>query len=344
MKIKHLLGYSVFHFVVDLSCIYFMMSDVVRYAGSGERWLLLAVIYNFMAFALPALLGLISDMVQKNDLLAAIGCILIAIGYMLSVSLTVSVVLIGIGNGLFHIGGGRQILNESEQRYAPSGIFISTGAMGVWLGSLWGKTGYNLKTLFGGCMLLCAIVLLCMYYHWKDALKEKKSTVFEGVKPDFAAFAFALLIVVVIRSHYGAILNYSWKSPVWMGCIFTCMIVGGKFAGGLIADKIGIKKATMLSLGMAGALALFSFESSICGCLSIFFFNMTMPLTLSLMAELFPKNPGFAFGLLMFALFIGTLPTLVGDWNFLFSKQGLFGLCLISLVLMQWEIRMKGKS
>ena len=51
MKIKHLLGYSVFHFVVDLSCIYFMMSDVVRYAGSGERWLLLAVIYNFMAFA-----------------------------------------------------------------------------------------------------------------------------------------------------------------------------------------------------------------------------------------------------------------------------------------------------
>ena len=49
-------------------------------------------------------------------------------------------------------------------------------------------------------------------------------------------------------------------------------------------------------------------EAAIFGLTAVFLFNMTMPLTLYLLADKFPNQPGFAFGLLTFGLFLGFLP------------------------------------
>ena len=48
------------------------------------------------------------------------------------------------------------------------------------------------------------------------------------------------------------------------------------------------------------------------GLVSLFLFNMTMPITLYLLAKEMKGMPGFAFGILTFALFIGYLPVLYG--------------------------------
>ena len=64
------------------------------------------------------------------------------------------------------------------------------------------------------------------------------------------------------------------------------------------------------------------------------FFNMTMPITLYWMVCIFPKMPGFAFGFLTFALFLGFLPGYFG-WH-----SGVDGAvsggtgCLVSLALL----------
>ena len=53
-------------------------------------------------------------------------------------------------------------------------------------------------------------------------------------------------------------------------------------------------------------------DHMIMGLLALFFFNMTMPVTLYLLAEQMQELPGFAFGILTFGLFVGYLPVLYG--------------------------------
>ena len=75
---------TVFHFLVDLSCIYFLTGVMIPMAISHEEWLSWAVFYNFMAFALPALLGWLMDRFLPHDNLypAVVGMCLVACGYL----------------------------------------------------------------------------------------------------------------------------------------------------------------------------------------------------------------------------------------------------------------------
>ncbi|MBQ8563373.1 MAG: hypothetical protein IJ443_05755, partial [Firmicutes bacterium] len=54
---------------------------------------------------------------------------------------------------------------------------------------------------------------------------------------------------------------------------------------------------------------LFGAESPLLSLAGILLFNMTMPVTLCALADLMPKNPGFAFGLTTLALLLGTAVT-----------------------------------
>jgi hypothetical protein len=68
---------------------------------------------------------------------------------------------------------------------------------------------------------------------------------------------------------------------------------------------------------------------------------MTMPLTLSLLVKEMPRYPGFAFGFLMLALFLGTLPVTPGGFHAFKSPAGLSILCLVSLVLLLAVLRVR---
>ena len=149
--------------------------------------------------------------------------------------------------------------------------------------------------------------------------------------PDFAYYAD--------NSYYGGLTNFPWKTGFTIGLVFTLCVAGGKFCGGILADKIGIRKAVILSLGAAGLTALLSFKNPVAGCISIFFFNMTMPLTLSLLVNLMPRFSGFAFGLLMLALFLGTLPGMLLGLTRFATPAGLSFLCFLSMVVLLCESR-----
>lgn len=339
-----LFAYTVIHFLVDLSCIYFLTGIMIPMFASHEEWLLLAVFYNIMAFAFPMAIGLLADIFRKNVPLSAAGCLCVAVGCIIWRYPYLSVFFMGLGNGMFHIGGGRQVLEHSKKHYTPCGVFISSGAMGVYFGYAWGAAHYPLWKLFTAAMLMCALFLWIMRgkepHCPQKAAAESVSA--SGNRKYFVAAVMSLLIVVCIRSYYGGILSYSWKKG-WLALIFSLCIAGGKMAGGILADKLGIMSAAVMSLCMAAVLAVFSFGSPVCGCASIFFFNMTMPLTLSLLAGLMPETQGFAFGILMFALFLGTLPEMLGSWDFFFNPAGLAALCLVSVCLLAWEIKAERK-
>ena len=153
-----------------------------------------------------------------------------------------------------------------------------------------------------------------------------------------------IFFVVIIRSYYGFAAKFSWNRGFVTGLIFTLCVVAGKFTGGILADKLGVKWASVISLGGAGLLALAAEVSPVAGCVSILLFNMTMPVTLVLLTDLWNELPGFAFGALMMALFLGTLPDMAWNIHWLSSPVGLLILCMISLALLLGAIFMKERK
>ncbi len=311
--------YTIMHFLVDLTCIYRLYAQVMPLSGTYRNWLLLVLLYNFLAFALPAVMGLLADLTDSSDTMAALGCILTAVPVFFGAAAVPAVIAQGIGNGLFHVGAGRRVLMDSHGKFAHSGIFISSGAIGVFLGTFWKNqySGPALRTL-AAVLALCAAVLLMfgiisgeagrLFGHstgFPRQQREKRKVHLLTVP------VVMILLVVLLRSFYGHCISYDWKNTALKSFLFTLCIAGGKAAGGIAADRIGVKKTSVLSLGGAALLVLFSADTPVMGYGSIFLFNMTMPLTLGLIAGYMKQFPGLAFGALMAALFAGTLPDLI---------------------------------
>ena len=387
---------SVIHFLVDLTCIYYMNGVLFPMAVTSRMFLTWAVYYNFCAFALPTLVGYLADRFLPDSdkvrelsghdrhhtkspgsfrlLLAAAGCLLVGIGWFFFRIPVLMITLIGVGNGMFHVGAGMEVLHDSDSRFAPPGMFIATGAVGVFLGTTWGKQFLPLWNTFIIVMFLSAAGLILWSFLMKlvqgqgnpqggndfqsaasqGSLQGINYRPAEAVAPNSVASSMLsvpkksmkasvvccllLFFVVFIRSYYGGLTSYTWKTGFTIGLVFTLCVAGGKFCGGILADKIGIRKAVILSLGAAGLTALLSFKNPIAGCTSIFFFNMTMPLTLSLLVDLMPRYSGFAFGLLMLALFLGTLPGMLLGLTLFATPTGLLFLCLLSMAILLIEL------
>ncbi len=102
-----------------------------------------------------------------------------------------------------------------------------------------------------------------------------------------------------------------WKTGVLASAFSVLAVVGGKMAGGFLSAWKGLYRTAAVSLVLAAVCYLFSSVMPL-GLVALFLFNMTMPITLYWMICAFPQMPGFAFGCLTFALFLGFLPGYLG--------------------------------
>lgn len=301
--------YSAGHFLVDLTCAYLMISLV---AAAGEaRWLCL-LLYNFCAFALQMPAGLIADKWNHNTATAAAGIALTLSAFAFFPLPLLCAVILGIGNCLYHVGGGVDVLHFSETRQWMLGVYVSPGAIGLFLGGLLAQ-----KELFslpvGFVLILTASLLTALGLHMLHPLQKPSDNVppsIEAVGRAPILAVIALLLVVVLRSYVGITLSFPWKTGVW-SLLAVLGVAFGKAAGGFLADRMGALRASVVTLSLCALLFLFS-DLPLCGLAAVFLFNMTMPLTLFAMARLFPGARGFAFGTLTFALFLGYLPTHLG--------------------------------
>lgn len=292
--------YSAAHFAVDLCCAVTVFSA----ARTLDEGAILFLIYNFCAFALQLPLGAVIDIKGSSPLFAAAGCALVGFGMYLGG--TAAAVAVGLGNAAFHVGAGVDILKRSEGCASLLGIFVSPGAIGVFLGSLLTPAAWVRFALMPLCMSVFALLIfqLCG----------------KGEKPDPTPFslpekggivALGLLTVVFIRSLGGMAMNFMWKSGAW-AYAFTLCVVLGKTLGGIAGDKLGMKATAIFSLLGAAVLFIFTDDSPLFGIFAALLFNITMPLTLHRAAQLFGEYKGTAFGLLTLGLFIGFLPSYTG--------------------------------
>lgn len=304
--------YSLAHFWVDLSCALLAF----RSLSASPDFALCLLLYNFCAFALQMPLGLLADRLDRNGAVAAAGCALVALAYAVPLPLAAAVTA-GVGNALFHLGGGIDTLNTGLDRSAALGIFVSPGAVGLFLGTLWGRG--DAVSLWAGpvglLVLAGAILWLCRrtFGSLRSGNAPLDPTPREGWGP-----LVPLFLVVVLRSYMGANQAFAWKSQGQWALVLTLALALGKAGGGLLSDRLGPRRAAGWSLGLAVALYLLS-GAPLPGLLAVFLFNMTMPMTLWAAAQLLPGAKGFGFGLLTFALFVGYLPVYLG-WPAVFGN------------------------
>ncbi len=317
--------YSVLHLLVDGVCALAMFGYFLSWED-GRFYLL---IYNFCAFALQMPMGALLDILcagrqekaRRWPLIAALAGVLCTI-----VGAVTHPAVLGFGNALFHVGGGVGTIEEDRQRQWQGrglGVFVAPGALGLYLGTLLAKGGAAKAGLGAACVLMAGLCAVWIYrqrrgragaaeYGGQRPLTERESGICIS-HGGFSAFRLAVccFAVVILRSYIGMTVQFPWKTTVVSGLIAALAVVCGKAAGGFLAAQYGYRRIAGISLSAAAVCFQFS-DMLPMGAAALFLFNMTMPVTLYLVIDRFPQMPGFTFGLLTFALFLGFLPVYFG--------------------------------
>lgn len=317
-------AFALCHFVVDFACVSTMLCAVSRVLGesgqgSMEVVALSILLYDIVAFTLQLPIGIALDQLDKNSYAALLSYALVGAGVILSlVPIALlewpAILLLAIGNALFHSAGGLSVLNISQKHAGPSGIFIATGAIGVFLGTQSAQMG-RLQIAFSLLVLLflCALITLVVQK------VNKKYWNVHNVSFDISELSFNTLLaiallsfVVALRSYVGMVMAFPWKSEMLLLVLSILGVFAGKALGGVVADRIGFRTTAIFSLIVAATLFVPSWEIPVMGLLGVFFFNFTMSITLASLANILPNAKGTAFGLASFSLAVGALPALAG--------------------------------
>ncbi len=323
--------YSTLHMLVDGLCAFSMYA----FFKGNEHWYLFVLMYNFCAFALQLVFGALMDLLQKlqeaGNLKKAENADLPVVCAGLGLLFTLAgafihPVVLGIGNALFHVGGGIGVIREDRLKRLKGqalGIFVAPGALGLYLGGYF--AGKLTVASARGIVFIFAALFVAFYAPFvigdkkprkrseKAEMHEKTLSERERNEPAVlivAAIALAF-IVVVLRSYAGTSISFSWKTGLVYGLACTLAVVLGKMAGGILSARVGTEVTIVSSL----VLATYSYAHSTTpffGIMALFFFNMTMPVTLYMVVRRLRDYPGFSFGLLTLALFLGFLPSYFG--------------------------------
>ncbi len=358
--------HTISHALVDMGCAMLIYAMTAQYLTDMEAFLAV-LLYDFIAFCLQFPLGMWLDGKEKKRipatdfprLAAVVGMFLVAwvdVIYAVIRSLhgdapvVVGVImylsfLAGIGNALFHIGAGVEVLNHSgkPEQAGPSGIFVSAGALGLYLGAKAKLIG--IENLY---VMAAALVVLSIVETRSKRLDNSRTDATSSQSvPDTSTAAarvaapswvtLLLTLIIVYRSFLGFAMKYTWRVDFKTGLIAVIGIVLGKAIGGIVSDRFGWRKVMISSLLIGAAAALYSEDFLPAGVLTLFLFNMTMPVTMVGLARALPGEAGMAFGLNTVALFIGFAVHLMTGGEV--SSWVLCALILLSAIVLAVALR-----
>ena len=288
---------SAMHFMTDFICAFAV------YRALSEGKMVDVILYNFCAFVLQMPLGLVADVMKTRNREDS-SLLMIASGSILTVSALAGspVWVYGLGNALFHVGGGMITMHEDQENGFKGrglGSFVAPGALGLFAGNL--VAGNRVIRVFAAVVMMALCLWLFLIVKNDNPVRENH----EFTLDDASVMTIVItVLVVIIRSYIGLAVSFSWKQGLLLGFLNVLCVASGKTLGGFCGSRFGYRKTVIVSLLMATVLY-FLGNIPVCGLLAVLLFNMTMPVTLYLLAEKMRHLEGFAFGILTFALFIG---------------------------------------
>lgn len=306
----HLVGIgALLHFLVDglcLCCLY-----LIAFPFSLPRLTGIFVVYNILAFLTQPLTGLLADRMRDRHwmLLAAVVLMLAAVmmvTFGLSFAGYLAPVLLGLGNSLFHVWGGKQVVLKAGNDMRALGLFVSTGAFGLAVAMVF----FSLSLLY---LFLLALCLLAVAYLKLEQNDERVGDALQDTpwSSRVRQSRWLLLLVVVAFVMFRSFMGESFTSAIVKDNMVVLLIgltaMLGKMAGGWLARRIGILLTLAAVLVVVlGCLLCRSSERAVM-LTGLFAVNCTMPVTLYWANGLLKGREGLAFGLLAAALIPGYL-------------------------------------
>lgn len=305
---QSLIGIScVQHFLVDGLCIccLFLLGDLC----SDRRVVFEAVLlYNVLAFMSQPLTGLLSDRMAHRHWLLLSSALLMTGAVVLAVLLPqmlLVALLLGVGNSLFHVWGGKQTVVKAGNDLRALGLFVSTGALGLAVNMVF----RSWPLLYG--LLLTYVLLAVIYVGYDDGFVMARTA--ERERPAWLTPAGVWTAVVLImlfvayRSFAGEILSRGITKTDWLIIGIGAVSMLGKMAGGWMARRLGVVRSLVFVLLGVALCLWFGRDVEPLRLAGIFLMNTTMPVTLYLANSVLPGREGLAFGLLAAALIPGYL-------------------------------------
>jgi predicted MFS family arabinose efflux permease len=302
---------ALLHFLVDglcLCCLY-----LIAFPFSFPRLTGIFVVYNVLAFLTQPLTGLLADRMRERHwmLLAAVVLLLVAVmtvNFGLPFAGYLAPVLLGIGNSLFHVGGGKQVVLKAGNDMRALGLFVSTGAFGLAVAMVF----FSLSLLY---IFLLALCLLAVAYLKLEQNDERVGNAVQDTpwSSRVRQSRWLLLLVVVAFVMFRSFMGESFTSAIVKDNMVV-LLVGmtamlGKMAGGWLANRMGILVTlAAVAVVVSGCLLCRSSERYVM-LTGLFAVNCTMPVTLYWANGLLKGREGLAFGLLAAALIPGYLLT-----------------------------------
>jgi hypothetical protein len=318
--LSNITAYSLAHALVDAACAATLFAIVSLGRYDPQNLVQLILIYDVIAFSTQPVFGLLVDKFKMPAQTAAVGILLVAASTLMLRVPLLAAVTAGIGNAVFHVGGGVVSLNLAPGKATLPGIYVAPGALGLTIGIMIGKGGGFIAWPFILLLLVSAVLILAVPRPEFPAPRELPANLrwFETV-------IVLLLLSVVVRALVGQSLVLPWKSEPALLLALTMAVVLGKALGGFLADRYGWIAIAVTGLVISAPLLAFFAPLPALAIAGTFLFNLSMPVTLVGLAGMLPGKSGFAFGLTTLALIVGALPaftplhTLTGVPGFIFA-------------------------
>lgn len=318
--------YSFTHLVVDAACA-FLLLGVLDLNGYTLVCLLL---YNALAFVMQAPWGMWIDKGLNPRWAAIAGLVSIGLSFFFWEHVFVAVALAGIGNALYHVGGGSLVLRLKNKRTTYAGIYVAPGGIGLAIGSYLSYSQLYVNLLLFPILLIA--LALIVYFIKTPALEQEKE---KERQSGYAILILAILLIpIAIRSLIGLSIDFPWKENQVLYILLIAAVALGKIGGGVLADKYGLMKIGVGGLIVSLPLLSFFPHIPLLGILGTLVLNFTMPITLIALLNVLPDNKGLSFGLSTTALFIGSLPVILGYTGWIESSWSVFSLIFLASVLL----------
>jgi MFS transporter, FSR family, fosmidomycin resistance protein len=324
--------YGLLHAVVDGACAALLAYHKTQGVLSGEQLWTLFLIYNGLAFALQLPLGAMADFGRHYRTAMLAGAGLVCLGVLPWIpSVHAAIALVAVGNAAFHVGAGATVLRISPERATAAGLFVAPGSLGLVAGAWCGQNLGWWPWLAVGALALTARMVVAIQSTAERRARSFSTQPFYGRWIVLTAVGL-LFSSVVVRSTVGMTIGtvHEGQATILLGLAWAAFF--GKAVGGLIADRYGWIKTSVLALVASAPLLLIDRGNGVAAIAGMFLFQMTMPVTLLAIYRAFPDEPGLSFGLPTLALFIGSLPVYVLPIGLISAVPVLAALVALSLL------------
>ena len=322
--LKNIVLLSLLHLLVDGICACGVMMVSRQIVSDMEAYGMI-VLYDVLAFGTQPLTGRWVDYHNSGFKLMLAVALLVggALVCTLPVSPTVlmaitGAVLLGMGNSLFHVYGGKYVAVASNNDIRAMGVFVSTGAVGLAIG-----LGFSSPMLLAAFLFaLLALSVLHLHDAHRQGLTAQAApahTILQTPNPpipqtpkSLILYLSCLMLVVAGRSFIGESVpslraSLPSVSPPLTMVMVSIVVMVGKAAGGFLSKWWGVRNVFCVSMLLSAAVFLMYPWHDGFVLLTLFLINLSMPCTLYWATKALPGREGWAFGLLAMALLPGYL-------------------------------------